>query len=124
MIIFGLSSYINNFSIIDLLAPSISLLKKNVYMKLDQNNPLISDQISKFQVLLNQIFHNIKIHAISAKKCFLVDMKSDHFSVHLSVDLYMICYGGLNVNCLVIFAQFLCKARYNNKNESLCRLWR
>ena len=59
--------HIDNFSIIDSLAPSI-FIEKIVYMNLDQNNQPISDQISKVQVLWNQMFLNIKTHAIWAKK--------------------------------------------------------
>ena len=42
--------------------------EKIVYMNSDQNNQPISDQISKVQVPLNQIFHNNKTHATLAKK--------------------------------------------------------
>ena len=40
------------------------------------------------QVNLKQISGYIKTHAIWVKHCFLVDMNSEHFRVHLCVGLY------------------------------------
>ena len=67
MIIFGPSSYKQFFNnrltgVLDF------FIEKIVYVNLDQNFQPISGQISKVQVHLNQIFHNIKTHAIWAKK--------------------------------------------------------
>ena len=65
--------HIDNFSIIDSLAPSILSLKKLSTWTWTKNyyNQPISYQISKVQVLLNQIFHNIKTHAIWAQKLLI-----------------------------------------------------
>ena len=69
LIIFGPSSY-RQFFYNRLTGALDFFIEKIVYMNLDQNNQPISDKISKVQVLLNQIFQNIKTHAMWAKKLF------------------------------------------------------
>ena len=84
---FGPSSYRQFFNE-EIEGASESNIEKLSSRTRTKKNQPISNQIAMVRVHLNQISHHIKHHAIWAKNCFLVDMNSDHFRVHLYVYLY------------------------------------